>query len=92
MDYLDRLLVAFGPMPLEERPVAAANGLMEPLTRKELQILQLAGEGCSNAALSEKLGLSDSTVRTHLRNINTKLSAKSRADAVAIARRLGVVR
>jgi len=91
MDYLDRLLAAFGPLPAEEGPPPTGEALMEPLTRKELQVLQLAGEGYSNAVLSEKLSLSDSTVRTHLRNISTKLSAKSRAEAVAIARRLGVI-
>ena len=42
--------------------------------------------------MAEKLALSDSTVRTHLRNISTKLDARSRAEAVAIARRLGVLR
>jgi LuxR family maltose regulon positive regulatory protein len=92
MDYLQRLLAAFGPLPPEEGPVPPGEALMEPLTRKELQVLQLASEGYSNAAMCEKLGLSDSTVRTHLRNISTKLNAKSRADAVAIGRRLGVIR
>jgi len=72
--------------------VPASESLMEPLTRKELQVLQLAAEGYSNAAMSERLSLSDSTVRTHLRNISTKIGAKSRAEAVAIARRLGVIR
>jgi len=92
MEYLERLLGAFGPMAPEQGPVPASESLMEPLTRKELQVLQLAAEGYSNAAMSQRLSLSDSTVRTHLRNISTKISAKSRAEAVAIARRLGVIR
>jgi len=92
MDYLQRLLGAFGPLPPEEGPAAVGEALMEPMTRKELQVLQLAAEGCSNAAMAQKLALSDSTVRTHLRNISTKLNARSRAEAVAIARRLGVIR
>lgn len=92
MDYLRRLLDAFNSLPPEEGDTSASEALMEPLTRKELQVLQLTSEGYSNSAMTEKLGLSDSTVRTHLRNISTKLSAKSRADAVAIARRLGVIR
>ena len=65
---------------------------MERLTRKEIQILQLAAEGCSNRSLTNKLTRSESTVRTHLRNINTKLNARSRAEAVAIGRRLGLIR
>ncbi|MNY75343.1 Transcriptional regulatory protein DegU [compost metagenome] len=49
-------------------------------------------EGYSNSAIAEKLFVVDSTVRTHLRNINVKLGAKSRMQAVAIARKQGVVR
>lgn len=74
-------------------PAAAPNApLDEPLTRKEIRVLQLLAEGYSNSAMAEKLFVSDSTVRTHLRNINMKLNARSRTQAVAIARRLGVVR
>ena len=65
---------------------------VEPLTRKELRVLQLLAEGYSNSAMAEKLFVSDSTVRTHLRNINMKLDARSRTQAVAIARRLGLMR
>ena len=58
----------------------------ELLTRKEIRVLQLLAEGYSNSA-ADKLFVSDSTVRTHLRNINQKLGARSRTQAVAIARR-----
>jgi LuxR family maltose regulon positive regulatory protein len=53
--------------------------------------LQLLVEGYSNSAIAEKLYVSDSTVRTHLRNINMKLGAHSRTQAVAIARKLGLI-
>jgi LuxR family maltose regulon positive regulatory protein len=69
----------------------APPALEEPLTRKEVRVLQLLAEGYSNSAMAEKLFVSDSTVRTHLRNINMKLGARSRTQAVAIARRLGVM-
>ena len=69
----------------------AAPALAEPLTRKEVRVLQLLAEGYSNGAMAQKLFVSDSTVRTHLRNINLKLNARSRTQAVAIARRLGVM-
>lgn len=65
---------------------------MEPLTRKEIRVLELLANGYSNAAMAEKLFVSDSTVRTHLRNINAKLGARSRTQAVALARRVGVLR
>lgn len=71
---------------------AASSGstLIDPLTQKELKVLNLLGQGLSNAAMAEKLFVSDSTVRTHLRNINLKLHASSRTQAIAIARRMGL--
>lgn len=89
--YLKWLLEAFGPEVSDSETASVHNPLMERLTRKEIQILQLAAEGCSNRSLTNKLTRSESTVRTHLRNINTKLNARSRAEAVAIGRRLGLI-
>ncbi len=65
---------------------------LESLTQKELRILRLLAEGYANSAMAEKLFVSDSTVRTHLRNINAKLGAGNRTQAVAIARRHGLIR
>ena len=91
-DCLQRLVEAFGPLPTEaETAPEAAPGMLEPLTKKEIGVLQLLVEGYSNTAMAEKLFVSESTVRTHLRNINVKLGARSRTQAVAIARRLGIV-
>jgi len=91
-DYLQRLLQAFGPLPAEiESAPKLLGGVLEPLTRKEIRVLQLLVEGYSNSAMAEKLFVSDSTVRTHLRNINMKFGAHSRTQAVAIARRLGLI-
>jgi LuxR family maltose regulon positive regulatory protein len=70
-------------------PVAQATD--ELLTRKELQILELLGKGFSNDAMAEKLFVSESTVRTHLRSINTKLRASNRMHALAIARQMRLV-
>jgi LuxR family maltose regulon positive regulatory protein len=91
LQYLARLMDAFGPIA-EETAATEAHSLMEALTRKEIQVLQLAAEGYSNDAMAVKLGLSESTVRTHLRSINAKLGARSRVEAVAIGRRLAVIR
>ena len=95
-DYLQRLLQVSGSDAGhdaddgQEEP-GAVPALTEPLTRKEVRVLQLLAEGYSNGAMAQKLFVSDSTVRTHLRNINLKLNARSRTQAVAIARRLGVM-
>ena len=93
-EYLQRLLQCVGPEMLEAEPPAPASNEapLEPLTRKESSILQLVAEGYSNSAMAEKLFVSDSTVRTHLRNINTKLGANNRTQAVALARRSALIR
>lgn len=92
-DYLKRLEQAFGSaMAAPEPPVAAQPaGLAEPMTRKELRVVQLLAEGYSNNAIAEKLFVSDSTVRTHLRNVNAKLGTHNRTQAVAVARRLRLI-
>jgi LuxR family maltose regulon positive regulatory protein len=63
----------------------------EALTRKEVQILELLAQGFSNDGMAEKLFISESTVRTHLRSINTKLHASNRMHALAIARQRRLV-
>lgn len=68
------------------------NYRLDPLTPREQRVLRLLAEGYSNAAMSEKLYVSDSTVRTHLRNINSKLGVRSRTQAVLAAQRLGLLR
>lgn len=65
------------------RPVKTARS--EPLTKKERIVLSYVQAGLSNREICFELGLSDSTVRTHLRNIFGKLGAQSRTHAVALA-------
>jgi LuxR family maltose regulon positive regulatory protein len=90
-DHLQRLLDAAGPAPRPDTTTTAPATLAEPLSRKELRVLELLVEGLSNSAMAERLFVSDSTIRTHLRNINQKTGARSRTQAVAIARRLGLL-
>lgn len=90
-DYVHRLSQHFGRAVADVHP-AGTDIMLDPLTRKEIRVLQLVAEGYSNPAMAEKLFVSDSTVRTHLRNINTKLTTKNRTQAVAVARRLGQIR
>lgn len=95
-EHVQRLIDALGGPLADDEPgeleAAGTGASPETLTRKEIRVLQLLAEGYSNSALAEKLFVSDSTVRTHLRNINAKLGAHSRTQAVAIARRLAVIR
>ncbi len=91
--YVERLLQACGGVPEPADPAAmqARHGLLEPLTPKERKVLQLLAEGFSNVAMAERLFVSETTVRTHLRNISAKLRASNRTQAVAIARQLGLL-
>ena len=61
------------------------------LTKKEMDVLTVLAMGLSNVAMAEKLFVSESTVRTHLRNINSKLNARNRTEAVNIARQIGLL-
>jgi len=70
---------------------APASGIGAQLTAKEVQVLSLVASGQSNDALARQLFVSESTVRTHLRSINAKLNARSRLEALAIARREGLI-
>jgi LuxR family maltose regulon positive regulatory protein len=77
---------------MESDDLDCMDDFVEPLTPKEIEILERVAEGSSNPHIAAKVGASESTVRTHLRNINRKLGARSRAEAVAISRRLDVIR
>jgi len=61
------------------------------LTERELDVLLLLAQGCGNQAIAEKLFVSVTTVKTHLRNINLKLGAHNRTEAISIARRVGII-
>src|SRR3989344_4408863 len=61
----------------------------ETLTRKELQVLRLVADGLSNDQIGERMFVAETTIRTHLRNINVKLDTRNRMEAVQVARRAG---
>ena len=64
---------------------------LEPLTERELQVLQRLAEGLSNKAMARALAISDHTVKFHLAAIYVKLDARSRAEALAQGIRFGLV-
>ena len=65
--------------------------LIEPLTPRESQVLELVADGLSNKAIAGVLGVSDETVKFHLASIFGKLGASNRTDAVQLALRHGLV-
>lgn len=65
---------------------SVSDEMIDDLTERELQILQLVASGLSNRKIGEKLFLSEATVKSHLRNINSKFGVHSRTQAIALAR------
>jgi two-component system response regulator DegU len=59
--------------------------LAEPLTERETEILRMVVEGKGNKAIANRLGLSEGTIKSHLRNIYRKLKVQTRAEAAAQA-------
>ncbi|KAA9161136.1 response regulator transcription factor [Amycolatopsis acidicola] len=93
--YLDPVLAPLaGPQRQGLRPgdsMVAARRPRMPLSRREYQVLQLVAEGLENAAIAKLLYLSVETVRTHVKSILRKLSARDRTHAVTIAFRNGIL-
>lgn len=99
-DYVTRLLIAFESETTEKQPQASIPGsrpslsespLVEPLSPRELEILRLLAKGLSNQQICQHLYLALDTVKGHNRKIFDKLNVKSRSEAVARARELGLL-
>ena len=88
-------LIVFAPADWPEDELdtirLAQNGPPPRLTRREIEVLELAAEGASVPQLGDELGLSPDTIRTHLKSIYAKLGVHNRTAAVTRAMRLGVI-
>jgi LuxR family maltose regulon positive regulatory protein len=84
--YVTMLLMAFGWQ--EEASVVRSPSLVEPLTRREREVLQWLAAGASNREIARRLVLSLGTVKKHVSNICSKLNVQSRTQAIARARDL----
>ena len=70
----------------------AAQVSSERLTVREREILQRMGEGASNKVIARLLGISEGTVKTHVKSVLQKLEVASRTEAVSLAARRGLIR
>jgi DNA-binding NarL/FixJ family response regulator len=70
---------------------APAEALAEPLSDRELEVLDQLAEGLSNKLIAHRLNISEHTVKTHVASIFAKLEVSSRTEAVAQAIRRGLV-
>ncbi len=99
--YLDALLAAFpGPAPAPPgarapaptpAPGARPAALVEPLSKRELEILYLIAQGLTNSEIAQQIFISAQTVKVHTHNIYGKLGVNSRRQAVTKARALGLL-
>jgi LuxR family maltose regulon positive regulatory protein len=99
-DYVRRLLAIF----TAEDTVASSSGdnsgapqarpaqdwLIEPLSPRELEVLQLIGNGASNQEIAEELIIAMTTAKKHVSNIIQKLGVENRTQAAAKGRKLGL--
>ena len=82
------------------RPVLAAAALAvlasgrdprRELSGREVEVLRLVADGCTNRAVGSRLGIGEATVKTHLGHVYEKLGVTDRASAVRTAWELGLV-
>jgi LuxR family maltose regulon positive regulatory protein len=94
-DYVRRLQAASS----SQQPVQAdttssqsdQSELVEPLSEREIEVLQLIAEGLTNQEIASRLFLSQNTIKVHTRNIYGKLNAHSRTQATLRSRELGIL-
>jgi LuxR family maltose regulon positive regulatory protein len=93
-DYAQALLEALDSSPgeaLGHRVPVPASGIVEPLTRRERQVLHLMVAGLSGPEIAEELVVAYSTVKSHVKGIYGKLGVHSRHEAIARAQALKLV-
>ncbi len=100
VEFIEKLLAAFPPISsssrLSRRLVTSKSSspsslTVEPLTNRELDVLELLAQRLRNKEIAEKLFISPETVRTHLQNIYQKIDVCNRSQAVASAVTLGIL-
>jgi LuxR family maltose regulon positive regulatory protein len=94
-EYVHRLLVAFSTDEQTQAETTTSqvdqSKLIEPLSERELEVLQRIAEGLTNREIGDKLYLSLNTVKVHTRNIYGKLGVNNRTQAAARAKDLGIL-
>ncbi|MDX3579567.1 response regulator transcription factor [Streptomyces sp. FL07-04A] len=83
-----RLIAEFAARPV--RTPAADPAALDPLTRREREVLACLGRGLSNAGIAERLDMAEATVKTHVSRLLGKLGLRSRVQAAVLAQELGV--
>jgi DNA-binding NarL/FixJ family response regulator len=81
-------------LPAESLPTLSGTPaeIPEPLTPREMDVLEMLAEGLSNKLIADRLGISDHTAKFHVNSILAKLSAGTRTEAVMRGLRLGLIK
>lgn len=79
----------FLPPALEE--AMARHATDQPLTAREVEVLQLVASSGRNKVVADRMGLSEATVKVHMKNILAKLDASDRVQAIMTALRRGII-
>jgi LuxR family maltose regulon positive regulatory protein len=94
-DYVRRLLDAFGKgkekQPGEPLPLPSPPALVEPLSKREMEVLRLLATDLTSAEMARELVLSVHTVRSHIKSIYAKLDVHSRYEAITRATELNLL-
>jgi LuxR family maltose regulon positive regulatory protein len=93
-DYVGQILAAFEIPPARHLPAPSqppSQPLVEPLTDRELEVLQLLAQRLTDREIAQLLVIAQQTVRRHNSNIYQKLGVKNRREAVAKAQVLGIL-
>jgi LuxR family transcriptional regulator, maltose regulon positive regulatory protein len=94
LGYLARLQRAFGagpPAPEPRRDTVAVPGIVDSLTSRELEVLEMLTAGRSNQSIAAELVVTLDTVKKHVSHVLAKLGAANRTEAVARARELSLI-
>jgi LuxR family maltose regulon positive regulatory protein len=93
LEYLDAIMAAGRELLATAGPVGPpTGGLAEPLSERELEVLQLLAEGLTNQQVADQLFLSVGTVKRHTHNIYGKLDVNSRTQAIIRGQELNLIR
>ncbi|MCX8061681.1 MAG: LuxR C-terminal-related transcriptional regulator [Anaerolineales bacterium] len=90
-DYVHKLLAAFPVMERTSIRSHPPEGLVEPLSERELEVLRLLAKGTTYAEIAEQLVVSLNTVRFHIKSIYRKLGADKQVKAIERAREVGLL-
>ncbi len=88
---LDELKGEMDTAVLSKEETAVSVALIDPLTNRELEVLQLIADGLTNQKIADKLFISRGTVKYYSSHIYSKLQVSNRTQAVARARKLGIL-